>query len=109
MRSRRAAQYILRVPLRGAQRFFLLALRAALGSNRPPLVRPITQHRGRVALVALLLWCGFSAVLLTGCADAYYVDTIHRPEARYDTYHGPYYYPYYPWYAYYGGAYSSGE
>jgi hypothetical protein len=50
-----------------------------------------------------------SALLLTGCADAYYVDTNHTPEARYNTYYGPYYYPYYPWYSYYGGAYYYGN
>jgi len=48
-------------------------------------------------------------VLLSGCADAYYVDTSRMPEARYDTYYAPYYYPYYPWYSYYGGAYYYGE
>ncbi len=35
----------------------------------------------------------------------YSVDTNHPPEARYNTYYGPDYYPYYPYYSYYGGAY----
>ncbi len=35
----------------------------------------------------------------------YFVDTHHTPEARYNTYYGPDYYPYYPYYSYYGGAY----
>ena len=45
------------------------------------------------------------AVLVSGCADAYYVDAKRTPEARYNTYYAPDYYPYYPWYSYYGGAY----
>jgi hypothetical protein len=47
--------------------------------------------------------------LVSGCADAYYADTNRTPEARYNTYYAPYYYPYYPWYSYYGGAYFYGE
>jgi hypothetical protein len=62
-----------------------------------------------LAVAALLLCCGLSAFLLSGCANAYYVDTIHAPEAEYNTYYGPYYYPYYPWYGYYGGAYYNGD
>jgi len=50
------------------------------------------------------------ALLLGGCADIYYVNNdVRSPEARYDTYYAPDYYPYYPWYAYYGGAYYYGE
>lgn len=51
------------------------------------------------------------ALLLGGCADVYYADvnTYRAPEARYDTYYAPDYYPYSPWYAYYGGAYYYGE
>jgi hypothetical protein len=56
-----------------------------------------------------LLCTGLVAVLISGCADAYYVDVNRRPEARYNTYYAPYYYPYYPWYSYYGGAYYYGE
>jgi len=49
-------------------------------------------------------------LLLGGCADAYYVENWrYSPEAKYDTYYAPHYYPYYPWYAYYGGAYYYGE
>jgi len=43
--------------------------------------------------------------LLSGCADVYYVDSNRTPEAPYNTYYGPDYYPYYPWDSYYGGAY----
>ena len=45
--------------------------------------------------------------MLGGCADTYYANTgINRtPEARYNTYYAPDYYPYYPWYSYYGGSY----
>ena len=50
------------------------------------------------------------ALLFGGCADVYYANNgIRWPEARYNTYYAPDYYPYYPWYAYYGGAYDYGE
>ena len=47
------------------------------------------------------------ALLISGCADMYYADTRanRTPEARYNTYYAPDYYPYYPWDSYYGGAY----
>ena len=48
-------------------------------------------------------------LLLGGCADGYYATNgIHSPEAKYNTYYAPDYYPYYPWDAYYGGAYYYG-
>jgi hypothetical protein len=51
------------------------------------------------------------ALLLGGCADTYYAaaNWKHSPEAKYNTYYAPHYYPYYPWYAYYGGAYFYGN
>ena len=50
------------------------------------------------------------AILLGGCADTYYANNgIHSPEARYNTYYAPDYYPYFPWDGYYGGAYYYGE
>jgi hypothetical protein len=50
------------------------------------------------------------ATLLGGCADTYYANNgIRSPEARYNTYYGPDYYPYFPWDGYYGGAYYYGE
>ncbi|HEY2568934.1 MAG TPA: hypothetical protein VGI25_06420 [Candidatus Udaeobacter sp.] len=49
-----------------------------------------------------LLCAGLVLLSLGGCADTY---SYAAPEARYNTYHAPYYYPYYPWYSYYGGAY----
>ena len=51
------------------------------------------------------------ALLLGGCADdVYYANNgIRSPEARFNTYYVPDYYPYYPWDAYYGGAYYYGE
>jgi hypothetical protein len=51
------------------------------------------------------------ALLASGCADVYYANTNpnRMPEARYNTYYAPDYYPYYPWYSYYGGAYYYGE
>ena len=62
-------------------------------------------RRDRAAAIVSLLCLAFFAVLAGGCADAYYVDASNTPEARYDTYYAPHYYPYYPWYSYYGGAY----
>ena len=50
------------------------------------------------------------ALLLGGCADVHYANNALRPpEAKYNTYYAPDYYPYYPWDAYYGGAYYYGE
>ena len=51
------------------------------------------------------------ALLFGGCADdVYYANNgIRSPEARFNTYYVPDYYPYYPWDAYYGGAYYYGE
>jgi hypothetical protein len=67
------------------------------------------EHRQEAAAIVSLLCVAFFVLLLSGCADVYYVDTSRTPEARYDTYYAPYYYPYYPWYSYYGGAYYYGE
>lgn len=50
------------------------------------------------------------ALLLGACASVEYAGTrIRTPEAPYNTYYAPDYYPYYPWDAYYGGAYYYGE
>ena len=50
------------------------------------------------------------AFLLGGCASVDYAgNRIRSPEAPYNTYYAPDYYPYYPWDAYYGGAYYYGE
>jgi hypothetical protein len=72
-------------------------------------VTAIVQKFLRVsAALFVLLGSGFLALLLmNGCADVYYAETTdHRaPEARFNTYYAPHYYPYYPWYSYYGGAY----
>jgi hypothetical protein len=60
----------------------------------------------RAVPTTLSLLCAALLVLsLGGCANTY---SYSAPEARYNTYYGPYYYPYYPWYAYYGGAYYYG-
>ena len=49
------------------------------------------------------------ALLLGGCSDVpYATNGIHSPEAKYNTFYAPDYYPYYPWDAYYGGAYYYG-
>jgi hypothetical protein len=63
-------------------------------------------NASRAFLTILALLCAvFLALSLSGCAGTYYAESYRAPEARYDTYYGPYYYPYYPWYSYYGGAY----
>jgi hypothetical protein len=92
-----------------AQRFFCLRCDRRCGQIGLPIVTFMAKNLRHLAVAALLLCCGLSAVFLSGCADAYYVDTIHTPEARYNTDYGPYYYPYYPWYGYYGGAYYNGD
>ena len=64
---------------------------------------PVVSIFSLVSAVTLTL-------LLGGCADAPYANNaIRSPEARYDTYYAPHYYPYYPWDAYYGGAYYYAE
>ena len=73
-------------------------------------MKKIFKQRYHFTAVFLWLLCaGLFAVLASGCADAYYADVNRRPEARYNTYYAPYYYPYYPWYSYYGGAYYYGN
>jgi len=59
--------------------------------------------QGKQAMLSILC-ATVLALSLGGCANTYYSETSN-PEARYNTYHAPYYYPYYPWYSYYGGAY----
>ena len=50
------------------------------------------------------------AFLVGGCADVQYANKgFHSPEAKYNTFYAPDYYPYYPWDAYYGGAYYYGD
>ena len=64
-----------------------------------------------VITIFLIIGAAIFALLLGGCAaDVYYVnDRVRSPEAKYDTFYAPDYYPYYPWYAYYGGAYYYSE
>jgi hypothetical protein len=66
----------------------------------------IKKRRDTIAIV-WLVYAALFAFLLSGCADVYYVNTNgnRTPEARYNTYYAPDYYPYYPWCSYYGGAY----
>jgi hypothetical protein len=70
-------------------------------------VKTITKKHTAAATVFSLFCAAFVAFSLGSCAE-YPTATTPRPEARYDTYYGPDYYPYYPWYSYYGGAYYSG-
>jgi len=76
------------------------------------LVMAIFEKRRQVVAAIFSLGCASAfALLISGCADAYYADAngYRAPEARYDTYYAPDYYPYYPWYSYYGGAYYYGD
>jgi hypothetical protein len=66
----------------------------------------ITNTFRAVPTMLSLLCAGLFALSLGGCADTY---SYSAPEARYNTYYAPYYYPYYPWYSYYGGAYYYGD
>jgi hypothetical protein len=67
------------------------------------------KSRYGIAIFSLIGAVAF-AFLLGGCADVHYANTeIHSPEAKYNTYYAPDYYPYYPWDAYYGGTYYYGE
>jgi len=66
----------------------------------------ITNTSRAIPTGLTLLCAGLFALSLGGCADTY---SYSAPETRYNTYHGPYYYPYYPWYSYYGGAYYYGD
>ena len=66
----------------------------------------LTQKRRDTTSFIVALLCAASfGFLVGGCAEMYPVDTDPTPEARYNTYYGPDYYPYYPYYSYYGGAY----
>jgi hypothetical protein len=71
------------------------------------------KYRQAVAALFALLGAVVFAILVSGCADSYYAYTNtnfkRTPEARYNTYYAPDYYPYYPWDSYYGGAYYYGE
>lgn len=69
--------------------------------------RKNTRHLGTTfSLVGALAF----ALLFNGCADTYYAgNRIREPEAKFNTYYAPDYYPYYPWDSYYGGAYYYGE
>jgi hypothetical protein len=69
--------------------------------------RKTTRH---VITIFSLIGTMACALLFAACADVHYASTaIHSPEARYNTYYAPDYYPYYPWDGYYGGAYYYGE
>jgi hypothetical protein len=69
------------------------------------------RKNDRLATTFSLVGTVIFALLLGGCADTYYAaaNWKHSPEAKYNTYYAPHYYPYYPWYAYYGGAYYYGN
>ena len=89
----------------------MLAFGEAVSSNEHP--KRVTAKRKKsryiVTIFSLIGVVAF-AFLLSGCADVYYAGNGSRsPEAKYNTYYAPDYYPYYPWDAYYGGAYYYGE
>ena len=90
---------------------FLLAFAKGLPSNERPkrVTAKRKQSRHVLTIFSVVVAVAF-ALLLGGCADAYYANNgIRSPEAKYNTYYAPDYYPYYPWDGYYGGAYYYGE
>jgi len=81
-----------------------------LQMSAPKRVIAILKKNRHVVTAFSLVGAVAFSVLLGGCADVYYVNNeVRSPEARYNTYYAPDYYPYYPWYSYYGGAYYYGE
>jgi hypothetical protein len=78
--------------------------------NRRFLMTTTTNTGRHVTKTLLSLLCaGLLALLLGGCAEAYYTHDYYTPDYGYRTYYAPDYYPYYPWYSYYGGAYYYGD
>ncbi|HEX5490551.1 MAG TPA: hypothetical protein VFX07_04775 [Candidatus Udaeobacter sp.] len=69
------------------------------------------RKNGRhLATILLLIGAAIFAGLSGGCADVRYANNFnHSPEAKFNTYYAPDYYPFYPWDGYYGGAYYYGE
>jgi hypothetical protein len=70
----------------------------------------VTQSREFKSNATTFLCAALFALSISGCAETSYVRpnyTHYRPEAAYDTFYAPDYYPYYPYYSYYGGAYYS--
>ena len=68
------------------------------------------KNKSYIVTISSLVAAVAFSILLGGCADAYYANNgIHSPEAKYNTFYAPDYYPYYPWDGYYGGAYYYGE
>ena len=89
----------------------MLAFAKGVPSNERP--KRVTAERKKsqysITIVSLVAAVVF-AILLGGCANVHYANSgIRTPEARYNNYYAPDYYPYYPWDAYYGGAYYYGE
>jgi hypothetical protein len=65
----------------------------------------ISRTSRALPIMLSLLCATLFALSFGGCADYSY----SAPEARYNTFYAPNYYPYYPWYAYNGGAYYYGD
>jgi hypothetical protein len=73
-------------------------------------VTPKRKKSRQVVTIFSLVGAVAFALLLGGCSDVpYATNGIHSPEAKYNTFYAPDYYPYYPWDSYYGGAYYYGE
>lgn len=78
--------------------------------SAPKRVTAKPKKSRQVITIFSLVGVAAFALLLCSCADVYYASNgVRSPEAKYDTYYAPDYYPYYPWDAYYGGAYYYGE
>ena len=68
------------------------------------------KNSRRAAAIFSLLGAVTFALLINGCAGVRYAyNPVRSPEAPYNTYYAPDYYPYFPWDGYYGGAYYYGE
>jgi hypothetical protein len=68
------------------------------------------EERKHVRAIFSLIGAVAFSCLLGGCADVQYANNGFRsPEAKYNTFYAPDYYPYYPWDGYYGGAYYYGN
>ena len=90
--------------------FQLAFAKGVVSNGRPKHMTGILKKSRYIEATFSLAGVIAFALLLGGCADVYYASNgIREPEAKYDTYYAPDYYPYYPWYGYYGGAYYYGE
>lgn len=78
--------------------------------SAPKRVTAKRKKSRHVVTIFSLVGAAAFAFLVGGCADVQYANNAsHSPEAKYNTFYAPDYYPYYPWDSYYGGAYYYGN